>query len=120
MSEVKIRVEDIDAFAAGSMEMARRLDTGGRRKQASVIAFETVEQMLRALTPGRWALLRRLRAEGPSSIRGLAGLLARDYRGVHADVMALMAAGLVVRGEDGKVSVPWSRISAEMVLDAAA
>ena len=120
MNEVKIRVDDLDVFAAQTMEVARRLDAGGRRKQASVISFETVEQLLRALTPGRWTLLRGLRAEGPSSIRALAGVLARDYRGVHADVMALMEVGLVVRGADGKVSVPWSRISAEVVLDAAA
>jgi predicted transcriptional regulator len=49
----------------------------------------------------------------------LSQLLARDYRGVHADVTALIDAGLIERA-DGKISVPWSRITAEMAVDIAA
>ena len=120
MSEVTIRVDDLASFAARTMAMARRLDAGERRTEDAVIAFETMEQLLKVLTPGRWTLLRRLRGDGSSSIRGLAAALSRDYRGVHADVTALLEAGLVVRGTDGKVSVPWARISAEMALDTAA
>jgi predicted transcriptional regulator len=79
-----------------------------------------METLLKALTPNRWALLRRLRSTGPSSVRALAGSLGRDYRGVHADIAALLAVGLVERGEDGKVLVPWSRITAEMSIEIAA
>jgi predicted transcriptional regulator len=100
--------------------MARRLDRGARRASSSHVSFETMEALLRALTPNRWSLLRRLRVDGPSSIRGLSRSLGRDYRGVHADVIALIEVGLIVRAEDGRVSVPWSRITAEMALDAAA
>ena len=46
--------------------------------------------------------------------------LQRDYRGVHADVMALLDAGLIERSENGKIAVPWSRITAEMAVDVAA
>jgi predicted transcriptional regulator len=119
MSEVKVHVEGLDAFAARSLDMARRLDRGERKVRPAHISFGTMEALLRVLTPGRWTLLRRLRADGPSSIRALSRELGRDYRGVHADVMALIEAGLIARGEDGKVSVPWSRITAEMSLDAA-
>ena len=120
MTEVKVHVEGIDAFAERSLEMARRLDQGERKARLAHISFETMEALLKVLTPGRWTLLRRLRSDGPSSIRAVARGLGRDYRGVHADVMALIDAGLVVRDEDGKVSVPWSRITADMALDTAA
>jgi predicted transcriptional regulator len=46
--------------------------------------------------------------------------LGRDYRGVHADVHALIAAGLIARDGKGLVSVPWDKITAEMAIDIAA
>jgi predicted transcriptional regulator len=82
--------------------------------------FEGMEMLLRVLTPNRWALLRRLRSMGASSVRALARSLERDYRGVHGDVAALREAGLVERRADGKFLVPWSRITAEMSVDIAA
>jgi predicted transcriptional regulator len=72
------------------------------------------------ITPNRWTLLRHLRSMGASSVRALARSLGRDYRGVHADVAALREVGLIERQEDGKVLVPWSRITAEMSVDIAA
>jgi len=88
--------------------------------KAANISFESMEGLLRVLTPNRWVLLRTLRAAGPSSIRGLAKALGRDYRGVHGDVSILLDAGLLARREKGMISVPWSRITAEMAVDAAA
>jgi predicted transcriptional regulator len=58
-----------------------------------------------------------LRKLGPVSIGALAKALARDYRGVHADVALLTDAG---RDEHGEVGAPWSRITAEMDFGAAA
>ena len=76
--------------------------------------------LLRVLTPNRWVLLRTLHRIGPSSIRALAKALARDYRGVHADVAGLLDAGLITRDGAGLIRVPWSRITAEMAFGAAA
>lgn len=120
MSEVQIRVESVDEFFNDSLEMARRLDRGDRTPEPELIAFENMELLLKVLTPNRWRLLRTLRGSGPSSIRALSQLLKRDYRGVHADVAALLGAGLVERTDDGRVTVPWSRITAEMSVDVAA
>ena len=120
MTEVRLRVESLDAFADRTREIARKLDRGVRRKGKAHISFESMETLLRVLTPNRWALLRALRAGGPSSIRALAKAIRRDYRGVHADVIALVDAGLIAREGSGMVSVPWSRIIAEMALDIAA
>lgn len=117
MHEVKLHVEGLDAFFAGARQMARRLDQGERAPSGASIAFENMETLLKVLTPGRWRLLRALRSQGPSSIRALAHVVERDYRGVHADVMAMLDIGLIRRDEAGLISVPWDRITAEMALD---
>jgi predicted transcriptional regulator len=87
---------------------------------AGHIAFESMETFLKVLARNRWTLLRALRGRGPSSIRALAQTLGRDYRGVHADVTALVDTGLIERDDSGASSVPWSRVTAEMALDVAA
>lgn len=120
MSEVKIRIESVEEFFKDASDMARRLDKGEREAEPASISFETMELLLKVLTPNRWTLLRTLRANGTSSIRALSLLLKRDYRGVHADVIALLEAGLIERSDDGKIAVPWSRITAEMNVDIAA
>lgn len=120
MKEVKFHVETLDDFARRSMEMARRLDQGSRKQGQGHISFESMEGLLKVLTPNRWRLLRALRNRGPLSVRALALSLDRDYRGVHADVAALIDAGLIERNERAAIFVPWTRITAEMALDVAA
>lgn len=120
MNEVKLHVESLDSFFKRASAAARRIDRDNDRGNAAEVSFESMETLLKVLTPNRWALLRRLRATGASSVRALARSLGRDYRGVHADVAALRDAGLVDKQADGKVHVPWSRITAEMSLDMAA
>ena len=120
MDEVKIQVENIDAFFASAVEMARKLDEGDYSTEPASLSFASMEQFLRIMTPNRWSLLRALRQSGPSSIRALSQLLARDYRGVHADVSALTDAGLIEKQADSKILVPWKKITAEMDFELAA
>jgi predicted transcriptional regulator len=119
MKEVTLHVRNMDAFFADAKEMARRLDRGQTKTARARFAFESMDGLLKVLTANRWTLLRALRRLGPASVRALARNLGRDYRGVHADVAILVEAGLIARDE-GLVHVPWSRITAEMALDAAA
>jgi predicted transcriptional regulator len=120
MSEVKLHVESLDRFFESATAAARRIDRGDVRARPAQLSFESMELLLRVLTPNRWALLRRLRSTGASSVRALARSLGRDYRGVHADVAALLEVGLIEKEADAKVRVPWSRITAEMSVDIAA
>jgi predicted transcriptional regulator len=120
VKEVELHVETLNRFIGETMAMAERLDRGERKCQAAHIGFENMETFLKVLTPNRWTLLRALRRRGSSSIRALAQALGRDYRGVHADVTALVDAGLIERDGNGAISVPWSRVTAEMALDVAA
>jgi predicted transcriptional regulator len=118
MREVTLRVEDLDSFFEGALAMGRRLDQGTEGVGAAKLAFESMAELLKLLTANRWTLMTTLRKLGPVSIRALAKALARDYRGVHADVALLTDAGLITRDDHGKMSVPWSRITAEMDLAA--
>ena len=120
MSEVKIHIESVDDFFDSALDMAKRLDKGDHAPEAASMSFESMELLLKVLTPNRWTLLRTLRANGSCSIRALSHQLKRDYRGVHADVTALLDAGLIERSDSGKIAVPWSRITAEMAVDIAA
>ncbi len=120
MMEVSLHVAGLDDFFAGAHAAARKVEGGDMGDERGIIAFETMEVLLKVLTANRWQLLRRLRAEGGTSIRHLAGLLKRDYRGVHADVHALIDAGLIERTDKGVIFVPWERITVEMAIDLAA
>jgi predicted transcriptional regulator len=120
VSEVKLHVEGLDSFFKKAAAAARRIDRGDVTAKPAELSFESMELLLKVLTPNRWALLRRLRSIGPTSVRALARSLVRDYRGVHADVATLLNVGLIEKQTDGKVHVPWSRITAEMSVDMAA
>ena len=120
MSEVKLHVENLENFFRKAKAAARRIDRGDVRAKPAELSFESMELLLKVLTPNRWTLLKRLRAVGPSSVRALARSLERDYRGVHADVAVLRDVGLIEKRDDGKVRVPWSRITAEMSVEMAA
>lgn len=80
------------------------------------ISFEQVGQMLATFTPKRWELVAALREAGPMTVAELARHLGRNYKNVHADVQQLTEWMAVERGEDGRVSVPWSEIVVDMKL----
>jgi predicted transcriptional regulator len=80
------------------------------------ISFQQVSQMLATFTPRRWELIATLREVGPMTVAELARHLGRNYRNVHADVQQLSEWMAVERGDDGRVSVPWSQIVVDMKL----
>jgi predicted transcriptional regulator len=120
MEAVTIKVESRESFFASALKTATKIDKGDFSARPATISYETMEQLLRVLTPNRWSLLRALRQSGASSIRALSQLLGRDYRGVHADVSALLENGLIEKQADSKIRVPWKKITAEMNVELAA
>ncbi len=66
--------------------------------------------MFAAFTPKRWQLIVALREAGPLTVADLARQLGRNHKNVHADVQELIEWMAVERGDDGRVSVPWSAI----------
>jgi predicted transcriptional regulator len=100
----------LDRFEAGW----NRLNEGRKLAELRVLTLEDLPTLLAALTPARWALLGRLREEGPLTIYALAKRLARDYKNVHTDVSRLIELGLIERAPKGRVRVPWDVVRAQL------
>ena len=93
-----------------------RVEEGRAMRPLQILTFENLPLMLKTLSPARWALLQKLREEGPLSIYELAKRLGRDYKNVHTDVTQLAAIRLIEREKDGRVTVPWELLRAELRL----
>ena len=93
-----------------------RVQEGRAMRPLEILSVENLPLLLRTLSPARWGLLERLRAEGPLSIYELAKRLERDYKNVHTDVTQLAAIRLIERQADGRVAVPWELLQAEFRL----
>ncbi len=83
------------------------------------ISFASPELLWKVLTAKRWELLKALCGAGPVSIREAARRVARDVKGVHGDVTALLEAGLLNRTETGAIEFPYEAIKVEFLLQAA-
>jgi predicted transcriptional regulator len=112
MRELNIQVTSFEDFADQLTKNARLIDAGEHSGQPAVLSFSSMEALLKVLTPNRWALLENLGAMGPCPIRSLSQHIKRDYRGVHADIQALLEQELIERDSTGKVNVPWQKITA--------
>ena len=73
----------------------------------------------KVLTAKRWELLKALCGAGPISIHEAARRVSRDVKGVHENVAALLAAGLLNRTESGAIKFPYETIKVEFMLQAA-
>jgi predicted transcriptional regulator len=101
MKHVKITVGGgIEDDAAAFVDAWRRSEKGERVSDRS-IAFESWEGLTKVLTGERYRLLRHLHAHPEPSVSSLARSLGRQYRRVHADVVALETAGLIARSATG-------------------
>lgn len=65
------------------------------------LSFENWQTFARVMTANRLELLHHVHRNPPRSIHALATALGRDYRRVHEDVEALVAAGLLNRDDAG-------------------
>ena len=90
-----------------------RVAEGERVAPLRVLTLQDLPLLLRTLTPARWALVERLKKEGPLSVYQLAKRLERDYKNVHTDVAQLVKLGIVERQGEG-VAVPWELLRAEL------
>jgi predicted transcriptional regulator len=108
-----ISVQSEAQFWTEERAVAKRIDAGGEY-QGEVRSFASIELLFDALTPRRWALVWKLKQIGPSSLRGLARALERDVKRVHEDAMFLLAEGIVERGDNMKLFVPYADIRVEI------
>jgi predicted transcriptional regulator len=101
--------------------LAKALDAAKRVGHADYeLNFAQAGDLVAEITRERLRLLAALRAAGPLTVYALAKELERNYSNVHADVKRLLALGLIERGEDKRVCVPWSEIRIRLPLAEAA
>jgi predicted transcriptional regulator len=91
----------------------------GRAERDARIGFASPELLWEVLTAKRWELLKALCGAGTVSIREAARRVARDVKAVHADVQALLRAGILIRTRDGKIEFPFDSVKVEFILQAA-
>ena len=111
---VSARDDALDRF-----EAAWHLASGRRPPEPlAVLSFADLPLLAKTLTPARWQLLQRLAKAGPATVYALAQLLKRDYKNVHTDVSRLLELNLLEKNREGRVSVPWQAVRAELRLSA--
>jgi predicted transcriptional regulator len=79
------------------------------------LAFESWDALSRVLTGKRMELLRYVRRHKVASVRALAKALGRDYSNVHADVQALLGAGLL-DATDGGLQADYDAIETKIAI----
>lgn len=94
----------------------RAMTTG--KRAAPFIGFVDERALWGTLTPLRWDILKVMTGAGPLALREIARRVGRDVRGVHSDVHALRAVGLIERDETG-FSFPYDAVHVDFVLKAA-
>jgi predicted transcriptional regulator len=114
MSKVKLHTGSIDDMGRRFVGAWKRA-SAGKRVDETHLTFLDLESMLATLSPKRLDLLRHVRRQGPASIKAIAEGLGRDYKNVHADVQALLAAGLLEK-DGARIVAPWDEVSASLAL----
>ena len=116
--QIKIGVGDAASTAKDFIDAWKLAERGEKVQEKNMLHFESLEILLKELTPGRWALLKKLHTTGPQSIRSLATNLGRDYKNVHTDVRRMEKIGLIGRTKDDRILVPWDIVEARLLLAA--
>lgn len=91
----------------------------GKAQKSARISFAKPELLWQVLTAKRWELLKALCGAGPVSIREAARRVGRDVKAVHADVTALLSAGVLSRVDGGAIEFPFEAVKVEFLLQAA-
>ena len=116
--EIHIGVSDSVTTAKGFIDVWKRAEHGEKVEAEERLYFENLETLLKTLTSARWVLLKRLRTNGPMSVRALANELGRDYKNVHTDVRRLEDIGLIQRTKNDKIEVSWDILETRLKLAA--
>lgn len=91
----------------------------GGKPQGTRISFESPALLIKVLSGRRWDLLKVMTGAGPMTIREAARRMKRDVKAVHADVHALLKAGLLQKTDEGLVVFPFDAVHVDFTLRAA-
>jgi predicted transcriptional regulator len=114
MGAVTISVDSTAAF-----RVRVKAAFGGKQQQER-ISFESFDVLWKVLAPNRMALVQTLAGAGPVTLREAARRVGRDVRAVHSDVHTLLQAGVLRKGDDGRIEFPYTAVHVDSVVKAAA
>lgn len=97
----------------------RALDAFSGKRRGAHISFASADLVWKVLTAKRWELLQAMAGGGAMTLREAARRTDRDVKGVHGDVHALLAAGILRKTEDGKIEFPFDAVHVDFMLQAA-
>ena len=122
MKRLEIHVGDPASEGLNRFAAAWRSAAAGKRvaEASNRLSFAEMPQLLATLTAKRLELLECLAGTPGLSIRALAKRLARDYKRVHGDVIALIHAGIIERDGGGYLRAPYDELVIHAPLRAAA
>ncbi len=115
MKTVTLEVRPPAAAMADALAAAK----SGKPQKSARISFATPELLWRVLSAKRWELLKALCGAGPVSIREAARRVGRDVKAVHADITALLLAGVLDKTDSGRIEFPYEAVKVEFLLEAA-
>ena len=115
MNTVILGVRTLDETFATIRQVWRT----GRAQPAARINFATPELLWQVLTAKRWEILKAMCGQGPLTIRAIATRTGRDIKPVHADIQALLRAGVLDRTPQGRAHFPYDAIHVDFTLKAA-
>ena len=110
---MKTRTLEVMGLADG-LAAFRQAWSSGKAEENARIAFATPELLWKVLTAKQWGNLRVMTGQGPLALPEVAQRLEREVKAIHADVHALINAGLLQRTTgDGSSSLmsPFMSIS---------
>jgi predicted transcriptional regulator len=97
----------------------RALDAFSGKRRGAHISFASADLVWKVLTAKRWELLKAMAGGGAMTLREAARRADRDVKAVHGDAHALLAAGILRKGEDGKIEFPFDAVHVDFMLEAA-
>ena len=103
-----------------SLKSAAAAAKSRRAMSTARISFASAELLWQVLTAKRWEILKAMTGAGALSIREIARRVHRDVKAVHADVHALLRAGIVSKTAEARVLFPYEAIHVDVVLNAVA
>ena len=106
------------AKRGAAIRSARQQIAASRRGQTPEfrLSFESARALFSDFTPARLELLDTLRRVGPCSVYALAKAAQRNYSNVHSDVSRLEELGLIERGGEESIFVPYDSVEIVMPL----
>ena len=110
---------DVRSLQGALSEVARAVENR-RAMNTARSSFASAELLWQVLTAKRWDILRTMTGAGALSIREIARRVERDLKAVHADVHALLNAGIISKTAEGRVVFAFDAIHVDFVLNSVA